>query len=132
MSLIIIVLQKSFEWKKEHQDAFENTIKLLTLAGSPALGHFNADAKTILITDISRIGFGFALMQGDIEDENRLRLITCHSKVISDAETRYSVTELGATGVEYAINKCLLYLEGTEFEVWTDHAPLVDIYNTYL
>ena len=117
------------EWTEKHQKAFEQVIHILTKEGSPALGYFDPRAKTIVITDASRKGYGAVLLQVDRNNEERLRLIQCFSKVVSDAETRYAVCELEATGIQYAIESFRLWLEGITFEIWTDHAPLVNIYN---
>ena len=117
------------DWKPTHQAAFENVIRILTEEHSPALGYFDPHARTVVITDASRLGFGAVLLQYNDKEPERHRLIQCFSKCISDAESRYAVCELEATGIQYAIANFRLWLEGNKFEVWTDHAPLVNIYN---
>jgi hypothetical protein len=62
-------------------------------------------------------------------DLGRRRLLLCGSRVLSPAETRYSIPELELLAVVYACEKCSLYLQGREFTVVTDHKPLLTILN---
>ena len=56
-------------------------------------------------------------------------LITCGSRFLSSAEHNYAVTELELTLIQWAVDKCRMYLAGTEFTAITDHQPLVGILN---
>ena len=120
---------KKFVWENKHEEAFKSVIKILTDPNSPTLGHFDLDAQTISITDVTRVGFGTALLLRDKENMKRLRLLQCHSQMVSDLESRYMLCELEAKGILFRTRKYWLYLKGIEFEVWTDHAPMVNIYN---
>ena len=72
------------------------------------------------------------VVQHDGEDYSKseeLKLITCGSRFLSPAEKNYAVCELECLGIQWAIEKCRLYLLGAEFLVLTDHKPLLGILN---
>jgi len=124
------LLKKShaFQWTAEQQRAFEATKAALSDPSNPILSHFDASLPIELHTDASRLkGLGYALFQK--AKDGSLRLITCGSRFLADAETRYAVCELEATAIHWAIQKCNIYLAGHEFEVLTDHRPLLSIFN---
>ena len=54
-------------------------------------------------------------------------LITCGSRFLSNAEKNYVVIELELTTIQWVIDKCRMYLAGTEFTTITDHQTLVGI-----
>ena len=104
----------------------------------------------VLITDASRIGLGFVLIQQDNNDEAfdnngylittsptsytikkhpKGRLTTCGSRFISATELNYVVVELEMLALVWAVQKWRLHLAGTRFEVVTDHQPLIGICN---
>ena len=57
------------------------------------------------------------------------RLITCGSRFLSSAESNYAVIELELLAIQWAVEKCRLYLAGTDFTVITDHQPIVGVLN---
>ena len=120
---------KKFVWENVHEEAFKSFIKILTDTNSPVLGHFNPGAQAISITDASKVGFGMTLLLRDKENLKCLCTLQCHSQMVSDLESRYMLCELEAKGILFRTRKYWLYLKGIEFEVWTDHAPMVNIYN---
>jgi hypothetical protein len=56
-------------------------------------------------------------------------LIQAGSRFLSPAGKNYAVVELELLAIQWAIEKCCLYLAGTEFTVVTDHQPLLGILN---
>lgn len=50
------------------------------------------------------------------------------SRFLSPAEGNYAV-ELELLAIQWAVEKCHLYLAGTDFKVITDHQPLLGILN---
>ena len=56
-------------------------------------------------------------------------LVTAGSRFLSPAEKNYAVVELELLAIQWAIEKCRLYLAGTHFKVITDHQPLLGIIN---
>ena len=119
-----------WQWLDQHQKAFEATRAALVTA--PVLAHFRTDLPTALWTDASLLnGFGFALMQNHSkEDKEDWRLITCGSRFLSGAESRYAAVEAELQAIVWAINKCHVYLAGLpHFLIISDHKPLKAICN---
>ena len=116
----------AWQWLPDHTLAFQKTKDILT--GDLVLKTFDPDHVTELITDASRKGLGFVLMQTDPSSGNR-HLIQCGSRSLTDAESRYAVCELEGLAVFYAINKCRHYLLGMQqFTIVTDHKPLIGMW----
>jgi hypothetical protein len=78
------------------------------LVSPPCLALYHLDLETVLQTDASRLhGLGFALLQ--LQD-NQWRLIQCGSRILQEAEKRYTMVELEALAIYWAIKKCHVYL----------------------
>ena len=116
-----------FQWLEEHQRAFEVVKEILTRADGPLLRHFDPKLPVTLTTDASRIGLGFILTQKDTSDN--VGLVQAGSRFLSPAERNYAVIELEAMAIQWAILKCRSYLLGVEFNVLTDHKPLLGVMN---
>ncbi len=71
---------------------------------------FQPTAEIQVLTDASRSGIGFALIQEGPDSQKRL--ITCGSRGLNSAEARYAPVELKCLGVVYAIQKCAFYIMG--------------------
>ena len=102
-------------------------VKLL-LTTTTTVQPFNPSLKSILMTDTSQLfGIGFALLQPLPGD--KWSLIQCGSASLTPTQTRYATIELECMAIQWAVQKCSYYLRGLEnFEVWTDHKPLVGIF----
>ena len=87
---------------------------------------------TLLLTDASRLnGLGYALLQK--QDDTRLRSITSGSCSLNETQNRYATIELECLAIKYAISKCRFYLLGLpNFEIVTDHKPLLGIFDKYI
>ena len=121
-------IKTKFIWLPEHQKAFEDIKAALT--STALVKPFIQGAKSMLLTDASRIAFGFALVQTTAEDPNRLRLIECGSISTSKAQANYSVTEIELAALLWAIQKCSYYLQACpQFTCLVDHRPLEKICN---
>ena len=117
--------KNAYLWLPEHEEAMKKIKDILT--GENILKHFDPKLKTTLMTDACRFGLGYVLVQHD--EASRPRLITCGSRFLSSAEKNYAVVELECLGIQWAVEKCRLYLLGAEFIVKTDHKPLLGILN---
>ena len=114
---------KSWKWGIKEEEALEGIKKLLTNA--PVMAYFTKDARTRLVTDASPVGLGAVLEQ---EQENgSYRPVYYASRKLNNVEKRYSQFEREALAVRWACQKFYLYLCGIEFELRTDHKPLVTV-----
>ncbi|PAA65850.1 hypothetical protein BOX15_Mlig025290g1 [Macrostomum lignano] len=118
-----------FQWGDEHQTAFEEARRRLAIA--PTLAYYDQRKPTALHTDASRLkGIGFLLKQQ--QTDGSWRVVQAGSRFISETESRYAMIELELLAVVWATQKCRLFLEGLhEFEIVTDHKPLIPILNSY-
>ena len=116
-----------FQWLPEHQTAFEKARE--HLASPKTLAYYCPRRLTRLIVDASRLnGLGFVLKQR--QDDESWRAVQAGSRFLSSAETRYAMIELECLAIAWACEKCRMFVDGLprkQFQVWTDHAPLVPI-----
>ena len=116
-----------FLWDESHTTAF-NKVKS-ALVSPPVLAHFQLGQPLRLETDASVLnGLGYALWQ---QQGEQWCLLECGSRFLSDAESRYAVIELECLAVVWAVKKCSLFLQGSHFDIVTDHRPLIPILNSY-
>ena len=55
--------------------------------------------------------------------------MSCGSRFLSSAEANYAVIKLELLAIKWAIAKCRLYLAVANFNMITDHQPLVIVLN---
>jgi hypothetical protein len=113
-------------WMPEHEKEFQQVKKLLT---SPTVvKYFDPALPSTILTDASTEGLGYALVQHNTDGE--LQLISCGSRCLNPAESRYAPVELECLGIQFAVEKCDFYLRGSPktFKVVTDHRPLVGMW----
>lgn len=117
-----------FIWTPDHDAALTATKELLQ--SPPTRTQFDLSLPTVLMTDASRLkGLGYALLQ---KHDDKLCLVRCGSRHITETEARYAMIELEALGAAWAMLKLRIYLHGLpEFELVIDHRPLVPILNSY-
>ena len=83
-----------------------------------------------LTTDASRHNLGFVLQQQT--SSNQWVLVQAGSRFLSAAKARYAIIELEMLAVVWAANKCKVFLMGLQdFQVITDHNPLISILNNH-
>ena len=120
----------AWQWLPDQEKSFKTTKEILV--GPLSLKTFNPNYETELVTDASRIGLGFALLQVDPITGNR-QLVQCGSRSLTGPESRWAVCELEILAIFYAITKCRHYLLGMEhFTVITDHKPLKGVFRKEL
>ena len=115
-------------WTPAHDEAFV-AVKMALLS-PPELDFFDPLRRTVLETDAARAGgLGFCLRQ--LDDAGRWRLVQFGSRFLTETESRYAVIELELLALVSTCRKCTIYLSGMQqFEVMTDHRPLVPILNS--
>ena len=114
---------KDVKWKLglEETKSFKEIKDRLTRA--PVMAYFRQGAETRLTTDASPVGVGAILEQK--QEDGSYRPIYYASRKLSKDETRYSQFERQALTFRWACEKFYLYLYGIDFEICTDHKPLL-------
>ena len=86
---------------------------------------------TNLFIYFSPLGLGLAFIQENPEKENEKRLIWCHSSSLTSAQSKYYAIIGEGLALVWALQKCDFWLKNCpQFNVITDHAPLVNIFNS--
>ena len=114
-----------WEWKDHHSRAFA-TLKE-KLSQPPTMVFYNDKLPTRVVTDASSVGLG-AILEQKQEDGN-FHPVYYASRKLSKVEQRYSQFEREALGVKWACQKFILYLSGIDFQVCTDHKPLLKVFS---
>lgn len=110
-----------WEWRPEHQEAFERVKK--TLSEAPILALPDSNKPFHVVCDASNFAIGCALMQFD--DNGRERVVSYQSRQLKPAEQNYPVHDKELLAMRYALIKFRVYLLGEQsFAVYTDHASL--------
>ena len=124
-----------WEWSDQCDRAYSEIISLIKQRLH--LRFYDPNKPAILMTDASFHGFGFTLVQTAKTDNKgtpiKFDLIMAGSRSLKDVESRYSVTEIEATGLYWALTKCNHFLRGAKgTQCWVDHRPLVGLRNKSL
>ena len=133
---------KKVYWDSELQQLFESTKSDISELASRGLAYYDTNRRTAVITDWSKKGIGFVIMQkhcncvNDINDQSILncckqgwRLAFCHSRHLDKNEQEYAPIEGEELAVCWALKKARLFLLGCpHFEVIVDHNPLLKIF----
>ena len=112
--------KEPFEWSATHQNSFEELKRRLTTA--PILRYPDFSKQFEIHTDASTSGIGAVLAQ---RDNGKPYAISYASRSLNPAEKNYSISELEALAVVWALRKKFRpYVEGRHFIVHTDHSAL--------
>ena len=114
-------------WEDEHQRSFERLKSNMT--HKPILRLANLNEPFILRTDASNVGLGAVLLQ---KYNDMTFPVAYASKKLLPRETRYSVIERECLALVWGVKKFQMYLYGREFQVETDHCPIIYMQNTKL
>jgi hypothetical protein len=112
--------EKAWEWTSECEIGFRKLQQALITA--PILQIYNPTIATTIFTDASDFAIGAVLTQKD--DSGVHQPIAYESRKLQGAELNYAVHEKEMLAIVHAITLWRHYLEGTEFEVITDHQSL--------
>ncbi|KAE9064523.1 hypothetical protein PF007_g29168 [Phytophthora fragariae] len=111
----------TWNWRPEHQDAFDAVKK--SLASAPVLMLPDTSRPFHVVCDASDFAIGCALMQFDAE--GRERVVSYQSRQMKPAEKNYPVSDKELLAMRYALIKFRVYLLGEQtFAVYTNHASL--------
>ena len=114
-----------YQWTKKQQEAFEQLKQGLDCIMTSAF--FQSGEEVHLYADASPVGVGAVLLQKD-QKQKTMKLIAFGSRGLTDSEKRYSQTEREALSLVWAVNHFDFYLRGMQFVLYTDHKPLLPIF----
>ena len=114
-----------WNWTKAHHDAICEIKQ--RLAASCTTAYYCPDKTTQIIVDASPVGLGAILAQRD--KDRKPSIVALASRSLTPVEQRYSQIECEALSITWGILHFHLYLYGSNFEVITDHKPLVTLFN---
>lgn len=109
-----------FAWTKEQQDAFETLGRLL--CSEPILQYPDFSRPFSVTTDASGLAIGGILSQGKVGKDLP---IAYTSRLLNTAERNYSTIEKELLAIVYCVNQFRPYLYGRNFQLITDHKPLI-------
>ncbi|XP_055909199.1 uncharacterized protein K02A2.6-like [Eupeodes corollae] len=115
----------AFVWRKEQESAFQYLKS--QLVDATRLSHFRDDLPIILATDASSHGIG-AVISHVLPNGSEVPIAHA-SKTLYIHQKRYSQIEKEALSIIYGVQKFNQYLYGRHFILYTDHKPLVSIFN---
>lgn len=113
--LYLLISNKNFVWKPEHEQIRGKIIHILT--NKPVLTIFDPQYPIELHTDASADGYGAILLH---KIDNKPHVIEYYSKRTSSAESKYHSYELETLAVVNSIKHFRHYLQGRQFVVFTD------------
>ena len=126
------LLKKDAEYKWTDIEE-ESYVKLMEIISDPAtLQAFRKDRKINLVSDASEVGIQASLYQ-ELPHKHREKPtwvpVDHVSRALTETEQRYSPIERESLGLSWGMEQFRFYLVGGEFTAWTDHEPLLCIYN---
>jgi len=112
--------KKTLQWSPQLEEAFNKTKQVLVKA--VPLAHPAPDAEVSLHTDASDQHIGGALQQ---KVRGSWQPLGFFSRKLNVAETKYSTFDRELLAASQGIRHFRHILEGRDFQLWTDHKPLV-------
>lgn len=113
--------QTPIKWSQETTQAFYNCKK--SVADAILLAYPARNAKLRLVTDASMKAVGAAFEQ--LNNEGFWQPLGMFSQKLTPAQTKYSTYDRELLAIYKAVKYFRQLLEGCEFEILTDHKPLV-------
>jgi hypothetical protein len=104
-----------FFWREEHQAVFESLKEALCKA--PVLQIPDFSKQLVLVTDASNLAISAVLQRV----QGELAPVAYYSRVLTDAEKKYSTYEKECLAVIFGCEKCRTYLEHSVFELHCDN-----------
>ena len=116
-----------FRWGEQQNQAFKKVKEMLLSAD--LLVHYNQDMDVTLSCDASAVGLG-AVLAHKLSDGSE-RPIAYASRSLNKAERNYSNIEREALAVSFGVKKFRDYLFGRHFWIYSDHKPLMSLFNEH-
>ena len=119
----LLLKDQQWRWTAESQRAFELVKGCLTKA--PVLAHYNSALPLRLAGDASPYGLGAIISH--VYPDGSERPIAYASRTLSSSERNYVQVEKEALSLIFGLKRFHQYLYGCEFQILTDHKPLISI-----
>ena len=125
-----------FSWTQELEEALKLSKEEIIRKVEHGIETFDMQKKTCLMTDWSKIGIGFRLVQKNCDCDSESPsccpdgwgLVFASGRFLTSAESRYSPVEGECLAAAWAMVKAKYFLLGCEsFLLATDHKPLLGI-----
>lgn len=113
-----------FNWSDECQNSFDKLKSIL--CKEPILQFPDFTKPFILTSDASQKALAAILSQGEVGKDLP---IAYASRTLNKAENNYSTTELECLAIVYGVTQFRPYLYGRKFIIYSDHRPLVWLFN---
>ena len=119
----LISTKNLWTWGPSQQRAFKETKQLVS---SPTvLAPYNPSANTVVSADASAYGLGGVLTQKQPSGE--WQPVSFISRSLTPTEQKYSQIEKEALGLTWVCEHFAEYLLGINFQLETDHKPLIQL-----
>ena len=115
--------ENEWSWGQAQRKAFQEIKDCLV--STETLCHYDPNRPTVIAADACMNGLGAVLLQKQLDGTSRP---VCYaSRSLSETEQRYAVIEKEALAATWACEKMRDYITGLDFELQTDHKPLVPL-----
>ncbi|XP_054746090.1 uncharacterized protein K02A2.6-like [Anastrepha obliqua] len=115
---------EKFNWNADCQKAFQQFKRILN--SDLMLTHYNPNLPLKVAADASNRGIGAFICH--VFPDGSEKVIQHASKVLTDAEQKYSQIEKEALALVFALKKFHRFIFGRKFTLCTDHKPLIAIF----
>ena len=120
---------EKFCWGAAEEKAY---CQLLQILEDPStLQPYDPTAKTHLVVDTSEVGTQASIYQEKETTGTKARWVPVDhcSRALTEIEQGYSPIERESLGLSWGLEQFRYYLLGSPFTAWTDHEPLLSLYN---
>ena len=106
-----------FEWRKEHQTAFDRIKNALLTA--PVLKYADFKEPFILLTDASKTAISYTLLQKD--KEGNIHPVNYGGRALLRAVVNYGISDLELLALVQGVKTNHVFLANSKFTCYTDH-----------
>ena len=115
--------KNEWTWNEIHQKAFSKLKD--EVSTQPVLALYSPKLDTIVSADASSYGIGAVLLQRQLDGS--VKPVSYASRSLTPTEQKYAQIEKEALGVTWACERFRDFLTGLQFQIETDHKPLVPL-----
>ena len=116
-----------FQWGKEEELSYQKLINVMS--SETTLRPYDPKKKTHFVADASPVGIQASIYQ---EDKTGNWYPVDHlSRALTTTEQKYSPIEKESLAQSWGMNQLRYYLLGSTFTSWSDHKPLIPLYNNH-